>query len=340
MKKLYLSLLVLFFLGNLVVSCSTDVDLNADYKNITVIYGLLDYQKDTNYVKINRAFLGSGSALEYALIADSCNYPGKLDSKIVEYRAAASSNTYHPYREIPLDTMTIHNKETGIFYAPDQLVYYTTEKINADSKQYKYRYELQVDRGDTLLTSTTGIVGGTAMNIVTSVLNFSPNVDLGNVKWYPFPNASLYEVIIHFNWAELTPGQDTVFRTMQWSLGTFPEASINFDNGQCVISYKTEQFFTSLASFLGADTLNPNVDRIVREAPLSVSIAAGAEELYNFISVNGPSSSIVQTIPEYTNINGGYGVFSSRNLVEKKKLRMNSQSFVALVNRGWGFRQG
>lgn len=341
MKKTFLSLFVFTLFAIFFNSCSTDVDLYADYKHITVVYGLLDYQKDTNYVKINKAFLGPGNALDIAMIADSCNYPGKLESKIIEYRANATSNNYKVMREMPLDTITIHNKEQGIFYAPDQIVYYTKEKINTNNKQYKYKYELQIDRGDTLLTSTTDVVGGNVYNIISSVLNFAPNVDLGYVKWAPFSNASVYEIIFKFHWAEIRPDQsDTLYKTMTWSLGTYPESSLTMDNNLYSVSYKTSHFYNTLATTLGSDTLDKRIDRIVYEYPLSISIAAGGQELYNFISVNGPSSSIVQNIPEYTNINGGYGVFSSRNFVEKKQVRMSSQSFTALVSRDWGFRQG
>ena len=99
MKKnclVFLSLLTLVMLLN---ACSTDVDLYADYKNITVVYGLLDSDKDTNYVKINKAFLGPGNALEIAMIEDSCNYPYKLDAKIVEYRATSGGNNFQKTRE-------------------------------------------------------------------------------------------------------------------------------------------------------------------------------------------------------------------------------------------------
>ncbi len=136
MKKncfLFLSLLTLVMLLN---ACSTDVDLYADYKNITVVYGLLDSDKDTNYVKINKAFLGPGNALEIAMIEDSCNYPYKLDAKIVEYRATAGGNNFQKTRELVLDTMTIHNKDTeGFFYAPDQLVYYTCLLYTSDAAE-------------------------------------------------------------------------------------------------------------------------------------------------------------------------------------------------------------
>ena len=72
--------------AGILASCSTKGDLYADYKDIPVIYGLLDSNADTNFVKIIRAFSGSDEetvdATQVALIPDSNNYPGKLDAKI------------------------------------------------------------------------------------------------------------------------------------------------------------------------------------------------------------------------------------------------------------------
>lgn len=45
----------LFIIGLMTLvlaSCSTDVDLYNDYKDIPVVYGLIDAQADTNYIKI------------------------------------------------------------------------------------------------------------------------------------------------------------------------------------------------------------------------------------------------------------------------------------------------
>lgn len=68
MKRLYfllcLPLLALFF------SCTTDIDLYADYKQVPIIYGLLDATADTNYIKITRAFYVEGDAYQVALNPD------------------------------------------------------------------------------------------------------------------------------------------------------------------------------------------------------------------------------------------------------------------------------
>lgn len=333
MKKNCLLFLSLFALVMLFNACSTNVDLYADYKDITVIYGLLDSDKDTNYVKINRAFLGPGNALEIAMIADSCNYPSKLDAKIVEYRATTGGNNYQKTnRELVLDTMTIHNKDTeGLFYAPDQLVYYTTEPVYTNSERYKYKYELLVDRGDTILSAETDMTGGYGFNINTATISFSGESGTP-IKWYPCPNAAIYEVVLRFDYMELKGPFDTVHQSIEWSLGTYPETSLELDHNMYVVSHKSEAFYTKLAEKLQGDTIG--VDRLVANPAICISIAAGNEELYNFISVNAPSSSIVQSIPEYTNVKGGYGVFASRTMQEKW-VKFNSIYDIAK----WGFRE-
>lgn len=336
MKKTILLTMLLLLLGTWFTSCSTDVDLYADYKDITVVYGLLDCNKDTNYVKINKAFLGPGNAFDIALIADSCNYPNKLDAKIIEYRAPSYANNYQVTRTLNLDTITIHSKEPGLFYAPDQLVYYTKERIRSNNDQYNYKYVLQIDRGDTIITSETSIVGGGYFSPDPKPLGF--NSETGTIKWYKCPNAAIYEVVVKFYFTEVGPGNDSVNRCMTWSLGTHPVSTLTEENGKYAINYRSSIFYANLASFLGDDTLKTNVDRIISDKCLGVSISAGGEELYNFISVNGPSSSIVQTIPEYTNVNGGYGVFSSRAATE---LMVKMSSIPHLIaHQNWRFRQG
>lgn len=339
MKKTTLSVLLCLAFGCLFESCNTKVDLFADYKDITIVYGILEAGKDTNFVKINKAYLG-GDPIAIAMIPDSNNYPGKLDVKLIEYRANASSNYYTPTnRVLQLDTITIHNKETnGQFYAPDQKVYYTKETILGNTHQYQYQYELQIDRGDTILSSKTNIVGGESFIISTAVLNYSSSSENGNVKWYPCPNASVYQVFIYFNFAELR-GNDTTYRTMEVKNRLYLDSELVTDHGQKMITYKTSELFTTLKSFLGADTLDQNVDRLIFEPCMKISIAAGGEALYDYISVHSPSSSIVQNVQEYTNIIGGYGVFSSRTLCDKL-VKLSTQTLVELTNHpNWRFRQ-
>ena len=338
MKKTLTFILALALFGTLHQACKTDIDLYEDYKDITVVYGLLDCQKDTNYIKINKAFLGPGNALEIALIADSCNYPEKLNSRIIEYSSSSPNGSYTPTRTFELDTITIHNKEYGSFYAPDQLVYYTTERIRNNTDHRFYKYALEIDHSDTTLRAETNIVGGDSFVILINQLNVTNTTPTGVIKWNPCPYAVIYGISVDFRFTEVGPTNDSVQRCITWDLGTYPISNLSSDYGIFNVSYRSLDFYQTVAHKLGADTLN-NVERLLSTYPITVKISAGGEELYNFIAVNGPSSSIVQNVPEYTNIIGGYGVFSSRTNIEKK-IKLSPQSVLELKQRtNWHFRQ-
>lgn len=317
MRKVLTSLVaaaVLVIMG----SCSTKVDLYDDYQDIAIVYGLLDYKLDTNYVRIEKAFLGYGNALEIAQNPDSCNYPGKLEAKLVE---VMSEKVFY------LDTITIHHKDTGVFYGNDQKVYYTTATINPLS-----RYKLEITKPDgTLVSATTNIVGGESFKIVRpGSYNFSSNATKANVTWFPADNAALYEVQIGFDWEE-----NGERRVMSIPLGTHLVSNISVDHGQLKLPFSPALFFNSLETFLGDDTLK-TVERRYHRDCITISISAGGSELATYIEANSPSSSIAQSTMDWTNVKNGYGVFSSRvNIQEKTAL--SSPTITELIQRGWGF---
>lgn len=337
MKTTKCFLFSLFLLGILLSACKPEIDLFAEYKDITVVYGVLDSDQDTNYVIINKVFMDPDMTI---IPNDSTNYPEKLDAKLVEYRANNYSENYTKIRELVLDTITLHNKVPGAFESPSHQVYFTKETLHGNDEYFKYKYELQVQKKDSLLTAETNIVGGTRFSIQPAVLNFDSYMDMGQIKFAECPNGVLYEVMLEFFFTDVTRFGDSIPRSMTWSLGTHHKSSLPENNNYYTVSYKAVDFFNTLAYTLGPDTLNTDiVERVFFEPSLVVSIASCGNELYNFISVNGPTTSISQTIPDYTNINGGYGVFSSRTKIQKA-VKLGGRTIPELVARNWRFKQG
>ncbi len=340
MRKLYQKTALLLFAVGLLGSCSTKVELYSDYKDVPIVYGLINVMQDTNYVKIFRAFSGSNdqpiNAHEVALIADSSNYPGKLDARIVEYKNTYGLQYNPTGREIILDTITIHNKLEGDFYAPDQKVYYTTERFNTNnaSQNVKYKYKLVIRKEADTVTSETGIVGGSDFRIITSSVTFTPNAHnkTGRIMFKPAENAAVYEVRIEFNYKEKRPNADTVYKKVGWSFGTMMTNELGSEGNLYSVTYKQDALFNALASAIGNDTLY--VERFIGDTRVYVS--AGGLELYNYIQVNSPSESLSQSIPDYTNINGGFGVFSSRINIDSR-VSLSNYTIQQLLN--WGFRQ-
>ena len=254
-------------------ACTTDIDLYADYKEMPVIYGLLDANADTNYVKITRIMSVHGDAYQVASNPDSSDYPGKLDVRIVEYRNGDS------LREIILDTITIHDKEQGVFYAPDQKLYYTTEKLKINTPKSNYSYRLKVALPDRTLTTKADIVGNNGFDVQSLAVNFSKEYFGWSRKFlfHPAINANLYQVSMAFTYLEQrTPDGDSVPRTMLWNVGSFPnEYFIYSMEGDCyAFPYLPETFYAKLREFIGGDTAVVGLKRYIGDLNSPSSKAA------------------------------------------------------------------
>ena len=340
MKKIQFFLSLTVLLG-FFASCTTDVELYADYKDIPIVYGLLDATKDTNFIRINRAFSGSNDNLidanDIALIEDSCNYPGKLEAYILEYKLVYG-NVYQPTGDtLKLDTIMVHNKQEGIFYAPDQKVYYTTEPFYVNTNSAKYKYKLEVIKDKDTITSETGIVGGEDFAILNAQLSFKakPSDGTGRIRFRLADNASFYELKMVFKYRESHGGGSEVEKRIVHNFGVRSVDELLIENNNSHFIYADNLLFTLLEDAIGGDTIN--VVRHLDMKPIELSLAAGGDELYNYIQINTNSGGFSQTIPDYTNINGGYGVFSSRiNLTKDVGISAGTQSDI--YGKPWGFR--
>ena len=331
-------------------ACSTDVEMYAEYKDVAIIYAMLDARADTNYIKITRAFCGTNDnyidANEVALIYDSSNYPGKLDVRIIELKNT-NGGPYEPtQREFVLDTLTIHNKEEGTFYAPHQIVYYTTEQFNmgANGSKYKYRLIIVKPDGDTV-TAQTSMVGNEEFTIVSGSANFQIDQTdaMGKILFMADGSASLYDIKIQFNYREQLAGQEMKHKNISRSFGTKPIYDFHkVENTENTYyqEYSLNWLFNTLANAIGGDTIvNPNHPNVVRYLDdFVISISAGGDELnYYYIANQAQLNSPVALVSTYTNIDGGYGLFSSRTTIEKK-MKLSAITLRDLYGKeSWGF---
>jgi len=321
--------LMLIFFG----SCSTDVDMYADYKDITIVYGIADIADDTTWIKITKAFAGPGNAILIATNPDSSNYPYKLSVQLIGTKAGSD--------ELPpvvLDTMTIHNKQTTEyivddagdtvvlhpFYGPNQLMYYTAEKLLAD-----YTYRLTIDNKGKLIQGETPLIPNFSVSYPVNRISFPTNPALADpeVKWKSIKNGKRYEVAFTFNYKELLPGtSDTLLKTVDWFLGTRVSNTVA-GNEDMSISYSGLNFFNMLK-----DTIKsiPNVQRWA--GLVDIHIAAGSQVLQTFLDINGTSGSLLEEVPLYTNMDGAIGIFASRhNSIKSIRLAVLTES--DLVNK-------
>lgn len=331
-------------------SCSSDVDLYADYKDVPIIYAMLDSRADTNYVKITRAFCGTNdnpiNANEVALIYDSSNYPEKLDVRFIELKSTYG-NKYEPTgRVLILDTLTIHDKEEGVFYSPDQVVYYTSEHLKVGTSDGKYSYRLLAVKpdGDTITARTT-MVGNEEFSIETGGMNFqlAPTDAVGKLFFRADGAASLYDVKIEFNYREQKPGQEMQMKKISRSFGTktIDEYAHLIENTY-YLEYSLNWLFNTLGNAIGGDTVmdvnHPNVVRYMDD--FIISISAGGDDLnYYYLANQGQINSPISLVTTYTNIEGGYGLFSSRTTIQREAKLTSSCKRDLFSVSAWGFKE-
>ena len=340
----FISMIALFL-----VSCSTDVDIYADYKDIPVVYGLIESTADTNYVKITKSYCGSNdnpiNALEVAPIYDSSNYPGKLNAYIVELKSSHDQPFCPTGRKFMLDTVTVHYKEDGLFYSPHQKVYYTTDHFNTNNGSDKYRYRLCVLKPDyDTVTAETSVVGGDVM-LGQTVVSFqsAPSEAVSSMLFTSTEEAVIYELGVRFRYRESHTGQPFVNKEIHWSYGARTlggyEKVENTDNIYRLY-YSVNTLFNYLEKAIGNDTIwdenHPNVVRYIDE--VTVFIAAAGEDFNNYYQFLQSAQNGLCLSSDYSNVDGGVGLFSSRIFV-RKEVELSSRTKFDLFNMPWGFRE-
>ena len=119
MKRITILLYITFISVSalFIASCTTDFELNAEYDEIPVIFGILDQSVDTQFVKINKSFIGNGNNTSYAAINDSSLYSNVI-GRVEEYVDNVLTETFQ------LEEMWVNNLDEGIFYTDSQKVFY------------------------------------------------------------------------------------------------------------------------------------------------------------------------------------------------------------------------
>ncbi|HLP12601.1 MAG TPA: hypothetical protein VK177_11765 [Flavobacteriales bacterium] len=290
--------------------CSTKVELNTDWEDITIVYGLLDQNDEYHWVKINKAFLGDGSYYDYALIRDSSEYDN-LTAYVQELSNGVIVNTY-PLR----DTELVNRPTTGVFFAPEQTVYYFKSTTLNPANTYKLvahinegtarEKEVTAETGleqDFSITNFTALAFGTY-----NISDPEPNVyNQHHLKFVPPTTSDMYEIMLRIKWDEYT-STDTTRVYHDWVVGK----STSNDIVDGIVNYDIsgEAFYRTVRQAVLANN-NPAVYKRVFRA-IDVSVYAASDDLATYISVNSAQNGLVQERPEFTNVANGLGIFASR----------------------------
>lgn len=333
MKKGFWFILIMFVLG----ACSTNFELEADWRDIPVVYGFLSIQDTAHYIRVEKAFLEpGGDATKIAKIADSLYYDAYVQ---VQLQRVNTGQTFDMQRVN--GTLEGYPREDGTFASEPNILY----KIRSSEIKLKAgeTIRLVINRGEDKepVTAETVVLS----EIVPRESNpFSP-VNFGydrNVSfaWDTDQSAQLFDLRLVLHYFESMPGNpnNLIRKQLNWPLN--PEI-IRENTGSSRVDYtiKGEELY----KFLQA-SLEPVNDRIRRFDSFEVQITGVGEELVELLRITRSNSGITgsQAVPVYTNISEGRGIFSSRSMVVRSGLTLNSASLDSLKNgiytRGLNFQ--
>ncbi len=311
-------------------ACSTDLDINGDRKEVTVVYGILDATSQYQYIKINRAFLGEGNALLYSQIPDSTLYPYLLTVKLEVYNSSNQKVT-----EYIADTVHIY-KESDLFYDGYQPYYrFIIPNYNSIYNQdtmwlnSSYTYKLVIVNPVTgnICESETPIIKNFTLekpSPYSLTISFASD-NVNSIELESAVNGKRYQAKFVFTYYEIYSANplDTIEKTNSWTIGTTIAA--NTTGGEnLVINYNNHDFFYLLGARLEE---RPDVQRYPGKVKLILTIAT--DEMNTYIDVNQPSNSIIQEKPSFTNISNGVGLFASK-FIRNQSYNLNVNSLDTL----------
>lgn len=281
--------------------CKSDLEVSAPYKEITVVYGLLSKNDDTCWLKINKAFLGEGNALEYAQIPDSNEYTDAQFDGTISTTDGSQSWTLQE---------TIVNRPVGIFNGPQHKMYYFVPGAGGLNEDATYRLDA-IAKGN-VVNATTPLVKDFNIYSTTSNPNTLINFKTGNgfvnyeIQWFTAGNGKRYEVTFTFFYDEKRSDGSITGKSFTAPVATF--ISDGQVNDQVGVALNGENFFQTVAARVPEDD-----DVVYRQFQgIEFNWAVAGPDLHTYLALSEPISGIVEERPDYTNINGGYGLLSSR----------------------------
>lgn len=297
-------------------SCSEDFEVAAPYKDVTVVYGLLNVDDAAQYIRIQKVFMDENrSALDLAKIADS-NYYRNIE---VHVKGLNSGNVVFD-DVLPRVDMATENlpKNQGTFFDAPSYAYKISRTLNPS---YTYRLVIKnmetgnVDSAETSVISTnTGSFVVSLFTGASTKLNFNNNglaERIFKVSVTLPPNAQYAEGYLRVKYTTKTGNGPQVDSSFIWN---FASAALAPSPTTRIVNLNVEQsVFYSILS----NNIKPAASDVTRYLDSSdVFIWTANEPFYTYLQVNAAQGGITadQVKTNYTNVKGAnvLGLFASR----------------------------
>lgn len=340
---------ILFAALLMVSACNDDFDINGEWEDITVVYGLIDASDTAHYIRINKAFIGQGDIYDMAQVHDSIYYTKNIGVYLIEYELVTGGE-YNPYidnnwQRTTTDTIELHytteihknntdqEGNPGTFNSTENVLYKTTYPLKNGRR---YRLEIHIPGkekvwSDTYMIDKFALLGSLEKNIYQLNLNREENF-VEHVDWYMPVYAKFFQTIINFNYFEYDIiNFDTSYHTTQL---TYPEMFIGEVRGPAdpMINYVTKAEIGGVDFYQRLSTEIPEKSSEIKRVMIDMDFIflAGGADFYNYLRVSQTQGGYGQDPAGYSNIRNGIGLFDSRFKYEVKGKLMTNPSMDSL----------
>jgi hypothetical protein len=257
-------------------------------------------------------------ALQMAQYADSINFDeGELAVKLVRIKNNGITDT------ITLDEgLTLRNP--GIFN--DSIMVYTFENIDFLNSNSEYELLIKNNVTGNQVSSRTNIISnfdfdmgaGFPFGFIETWIPGNPSATKFSstvVTWgNSTDNGVQYQIDLIFNYNE-----NNIAKNLIYTSSVLEETEI--------FEFEGEKFFNFLKNELVQD---PLIDR--RFLSIDLVMTVGSQDLKTYRIINEEITGIVQERPQFTNINNGIGLFSSRFTKTRKGFDFAARTIDYLIS--------
>ncbi len=304
---LFFSLIAILLIT--VSSCKQDFDITADYKEIPVVYGLLNQQENTHYIRIQKGYLIDGNALVAAGISDSVYYADSLTVLLKPFFNNSPSGSPFTLHKIDGNLIGLP-KDTGTFANTPNILYTFTGNLDQNKT---YKLEITNNSNGKKITAEVKLVKDFIISTPRKGNKYNlQNANPVNIRWNTAENAGIYDLVVRFYYTEYRLSDNSFYRDTFVDIPFAKSALIDFGANNGEIPLSSGAVLNYMAENVKSDI------EVIREfnikKGMEFKFAAGGTELANYIKFNQVQGGIAsnEALSPYTNIAGGYGLLSSR----------------------------
>lgn len=302
-------IIILAFLS--IMSCDNKLDINAPYKQIPVVYGFIDKNETVQYIRIQKVFQNSieTKASVAAKISDSL-YLNNLKVQLIVNNDTINCVRTNKFR-----------KDPGYFANDSNYIYESNYYNWFGIGMAKVNLLIRDTVTGNVFTSSCYLIGDQTIEERNITVSENPN-NLFTFRYLVNKSAYIVDAAVRLKYTEAPISNPTFIENKyhDYFVQSGNETSKYSANDPVSERIKSVDILNNWKQFFSTQPTN-----VIRKYVGVEYVTWGAgPDFLDIQEVNKPNISFVQKRTDYTNINGGLGIFAARTFNKQTKISVDS----------------